>query len=123
MLLLNGEASKTRVDQAEDKVLEGETFWGAGGVFAASGRWSGETARKGKKKKKKSSGQCAGVDVRATGCDRLCDRSLSHTRRHSEKQPITHIKCQADKRESTGRVKTCGFIYGHKTDFPTLGRW
>lgn len=58
--------------------------------------------------------------MRATGCDRLGDRSLSHTRRHLEKQPITQIKCQADKRESTGRVKTCGFIYGHKTDFLTL---
>lgn len=54
-----------------------------------------------KREEKKSSGHCAGVDVRATGCDRLSDRSLSHTRRHSEKQPITHIKCQADKREST----------------------
>lgn len=71
-------------------------------------------------KGKKSSGHCAGVDVGATGCDWLSDRSLSHTRRHWEKQPITHIKCQADKRESTGRVKTCGFIYGHRTDFLTL---
>lgn len=58
--------------------------------------------------------------MRATGCDRLADRSLSHTRRHSEKLPITQIKCQADKREATGRVKTCGFIYAHKTDFLTL---
>lgn len=57
--------------------------------------------------------------MRATGCDRLGNRSLSHTRRHLEKQAITQIKCQADKRELTGRVKTCGFIYGHKTDFLT----
>lgn len=93
----------------------GEGLRGGGSVcsFQALKRRDGE-------KEKKSSSHCAGVDMRATGCDRLGDRSLSHTRRHLQKQPITQIKCQADKRESTGRVKTCGFIYGHKTDFLTL---
>lgn len=100
---------------------------GAGGGGGGGAEWRreclqlpGAEAERRRERKKKSSSHCAAVDVRATGCDRLADRSLSHTRRHSEKLPITQIKCQADKREPTGRVKTCGFIYAHKTDFLTL---
>lgn len=105
-----------RAEKAEGEEAE-EGLSGGGSVssFRALKRRDGE-----KEKKKKSSSHCAAVDVRATGCDRLADRSLSHTRRHSEKLAITQIKCQADKREPTGRVKTCGFIYALKTDFLTL---
>lgn len=113
--ILNGH----RVEKVEEEE-QGERVWkrlsGGGSVcsFRALKQRDGE-----KGEKKKTSSHCAGVDVRATGCDRSGDSSLSHTRRHLEKQAIMQIKCQADKRESTGRVKTCGFIYGHKMDFLT----
>lgn len=66
-----------RVEKAEEEE-QGEKVWkrlSGGGSL----QLPGAEAERRRERKKKSSSHCAGVDVRATGCDRLGNRSLSHT--------------------------------------------
>lgn len=66
-----------RVAKAEEEE-QGEKVWkrlSGGGSL----QLPGAEAERRRERKKKSSSHCAGVDVRATGCDRLGHRSLSLT--------------------------------------------